>query len=233
MASPSACSEIELEVRRIRELSKASRHFDALAAAEALAVRAPENRDIRYLMAANQRCLNRIPEAVETLERLEQQHPRFSLLYQERGYCYVTLRDARRAIDAFARAVTINPALAASWSMLEHLYRMTGDETNAAAAAGQVAALKQLPPEVVRAGSLFSDGELSAAENILRAYLVSANHAEALRLLARIEHQRNGLDEAEQLLAAALKLAPDYQAARLEYARILVDRVASVTVFWV
>jgi tetratricopeptide (TPR) repeat protein len=224
VASPCACSEIELEVCRIRELSKAGRHFEALAAAEALAVRAPANRDILYLMAANQRCLDRIPDAVETLQRLEQQYPRFSLLYQERGYCYVTFRDARRAMDAFARAVNLNPALAASWSMLERLYRMTGDEKSAATAAGQVAALKQLPPEVVRAGSLFSDGELSAAENILRAYLASANHAEALRLLARIEHQRNALEEAEQLLEAALKLAPDYRAARLEYARILVDR---------
>ena len=82
--------------------------------------------------------------------------------------------------------------------MLERLYRMTGDERNAATAAERVSALKQLPPEVVRAGSLFSDGDLSAAENILRAYLLnSGDDVEALRLLARIEHQRDVLDEAE------------------------------------
>src|SRR6266700_2679267 len=162
MQSPSASLPIELEVGRIRELSQGGRHLEALALAEVLANAAPENRDVVYLIAVNQRCLNRIHEALATLQRLAQQHPRFSLLYQERGYCYMTLRDAPRAIDAFLRGVDINPALAASWSMLERLFRMTGDARNAAAAAERISSLKNLPPEVVRAGSLFSDGDLSA-----------------------------------------------------------------------
>jgi tetratricopeptide (TPR) repeat protein len=222
---PSASSPIELEVGRIRELSKGRRRCEALAAAEVLAAAEPQNRDVLYLIAANQRCLNRIHEALATSQRLEQQHPRFSLLYQERGYCYTALRDAPRAIDAFLRAVDINPALAASWSMLERLYRMTGDVRNAATAAERVSTLKHLPPEVVQAGSLFSDGELSAAENILRTYLLkSGDDVEALRLLARIEHQRDVLDDAELLLEAALKLAPNYLAARLDHVRVLIDR---------
>ena len=218
-------SPVELELGRIRELSKVGRHSEALAAAEALAIEVPENRDVLYLIAANQRCLNRIPEALATLQRLERKHPRYSLLYQERGHCYTTLRDAPRAIDAFLHGVSLNPALATSWSILERLYRMTGDVKNAATAAEHVSNLKHLPAEVVRAGSLFSDGELSAAENILRAYLLkAADHVEALRLLGRIEHHRNALDEAEVLLEAAVKLAPDYRAARLDYVRVLIDR---------
>jgi tetratricopeptide (TPR) repeat protein len=225
MQTPSESSPIELEVGRIRELSKAGHHGEALAAAEELAAAGGRGRDVLYLMAANQRCLNRIYEALATLQRLEEQHPRFSLLYQERGSCYMTLRDAPRAIDAFLRAVDINPALTPSWSMLERLYRMTGDVRNAATAAECVSALKHLSPEVVQAGSLFSDGELSTAENILRAYLLkSGDDVEALRLLARIEQQRDVLDDAEWLLEAALKLAPNYLAARLDYARVLIDR---------
>jgi len=218
-------SPIEIELSRIRELSKSGRHSEALAAAEALADAAPPNRDALYLIAANQRCLNRIHEALKTLQRLEQQHARFSLLYQERGYCFMTLQDAPRAIDAFLRGVDINPALAASWSMLERLYRITGDLRNAATAAGRVSSLKRLAPEVVQAGRLFSDGDLSAAENILRPYLLKcSDDAEALRLLARIEHQCDALDDAESLLEAALKLAPNYIAARLDLARVLIDR---------
>ena len=225
MPAPSVSSPIEFEVGRIRELSRAGRHCEALATAEGLAAAAPQNRDVLYLIAANQRCLNRIPEALATLHRLEQQHPRFSLLYQERGHCYMTLRNAPRAIDAFLRGVTINPALTTSWSMLELLYRMSGEVENAATAAERVSTLKQLPPEVVRAGSLFSDGDQSAAENILRAYLLDGgSHVEAMRLLARIEHQRDVLDHAELLLEAALKLAPNYRAARLDYVRVLIDR---------
>ena len=224
MQSPIA-SPIELEVGRIRELSKDGRHSEALVAAELLAVAAPQNRDLLYLIATNQRCLNRIHAALETLRRMEQLHPRFSLLYQERGYCYTALRDAPRAIEAFLRGVDINPALAKSWSMLERLFRMTGDARNAAAAAERISSLKNLPPEVVRAGSLFSDGDLSAAENILRAYLrTSSDDVEALRLLARIQHQRDVLDEAESLLEAALEVKPNYVAARLDYVRVLIDR---------
>jgi len=218
-------SPIELEVGRIRELSKGGRHAEALVAAEALAATAPQDRDLLYLIAANQRCLNRIHEALETLRRLEQLDPRFSLLYQERGYCYTTLRDAPRAIEAFLRSADINPALEKTWSMLERLFRMTGDARNAAAAAEHISSLKNLQPEVVRAGSLFSDGDLSAAENILRAYLrTSSDDVEALRLLARIQHQRDVLGEAESLFEAALEVKPNYVAARLDYVRVLIDR---------
>jgi tetratricopeptide (TPR) repeat protein len=218
-----ASSPLELEVRRIRELSTHGKYSAALAAAEALG--ASQNRDVLYLIAANQRCLQRIPEALTTLHALEQQHPRFSLLHQERGHCYTALRDAPRAIEAFLRAVTLNPALPKSWSMLERLYRVRGDEKNAAMAAEQLSLLKQLPLEVVQAGSLFSDGELSAAENILRAYLRNAgDHAEALRLLGRIHQQRGAFDEAQLAFEAALKLAPNYQAARLDYVRLLIDQ---------
>ena len=218
-------SPIELEVGRIRELSKGGRHAEALVAAQALAATAPQDRDLLYLIAANQRCLNRIHEALETLRRLEQLDPRFSLLYQERGYCYTTLRDAPRAIEAFLRSADINPALEKTWSMLERLFRMTGDARNAAAAAEHISSLKNLQPEVVRAGSLFSDGDLSAAENILRAYLrTSSDDVEALRLLARIQHQRAVLGEAESLLEAALEVKPNYVAARLDYVRVLIDR---------
>jgi tetratricopeptide (TPR) repeat protein len=224
MRSTYASSPFELEVGRIRALSKSGRHREALTAAEMLDAAAPPDRDVLYLIATNQRCLNRIDEALETLRRLEQQHPRFSLLYQERGYCYTTLRDAPRAIEAFLRGVDINPALATSWSMLERLYRLTGDEKNAATAAEHVSTLKQLPPEIVQAGSRFSDGELSGAENILSAYLLRCgDHPEALRLLARIKHRRDALDEAELLLEAALRLAPNYVAARLDHVRVLID----------
>jgi len=222
---PSAPSTIELEVGRIRELSRSGRHSEALASAEAIAVAAPQNRDALYLVATNQRCLNRITEALAILQELEQQHPRFSLLYQERGYCYVTLRDAPRAIEAFLQAVNLNPALPTSWTMLERLYRITGQIKEAAMASEQVSILAQLPPEVVRAGSLFSDCELSAANAILRAYLLNGgNHVEALRLLARIEHQCNELEDAELRLDAVLTLAPNYWAARLDYVRILLDQ---------
>jgi tetratricopeptide (TPR) repeat protein len=221
LASP----PVELEVRRVRELLDSRHYAQALEAGEALALKVPENRDVLYLMALSLRYLNRIPEALVILARLEQHHPGFSRLYQERGHCHVVLKDAPQAVDAFLRGVNINPALPASWSMLEGLYRMTGDRENAGMAAAHVAALKQLPPEVLQATSLFSDGDLVAAEIIIRAFLVKhGNHVEATRLLGRIALKRDVLDDAELLLESVLEQAPDYQAARHDYALVLLER---------
>jgi len=209
----------------VRKLLQERRYADGLQATSALLVTVPGNRDVLYLRAQAQRLLGDIPAALQTLTGLEQLHPRFSRLYQERGQCHVVLKQAPQAIDAFLRGVHINPALPASWSMLEGLYRMTGQAASAAEAAAHVATLKALPPEVVTATALYSDGELAPAENLVRAFLVKhGHHIEAMRLLARIGIARGVFDDAQLLLEAVLDLAPNYQAARFDYAQALSGR---------
>ena len=201
------------------------RFAEALGAATALLVTVPENRDVLYLCAFSQRMLGDISAALATLATLERLHPRFSRLFQERGQCYVALKQAPQAIDAFLRGVHINPALPASWSMLEGLFRMTRQAESAAEAAAHVATLGKLPPAVVTATALFSDGELAEAEQIIRAFLLEkGHHVEAMRLLARIGIERDVLDDAQLLLEAVLDLTPDYQAARFDYAQVLSKR---------
>ena len=213
------------EMNHIRELTRQRCYGEALAAAHALSATLPKDRDLLYLLAVNQRCLNRIPDALTTLAQLEREHPDLSRLYQERGFCFLSVRDSARAIAELQQAVNRNPALISSWVALENLYRMTGDSSNAAAAAEQLANLKRLPPEIVQAGSHFSEGDFGAAEQLVRAHLLKDNKdIEALRLLARIELRRGALDEAERLMESVLTLAPDYPAARLEYAEILIGR---------
>ena len=212
-------------VQRIRRLIADHQFGEALSAAESALLDRPENRDLLYSAAQSLRHLHRVPEALQMLDRLEQHHPTYSRLFEERGHCYVTQRDAPRAIDALLRAVNLNPALPASWAMLEGLYRLTGDENNRLLAAAHVTTLKNLSPDVVRATSFFSDGELTLAENLIRAYLLRAgNDVEAMRLLARIGFKRDVLDDAELLLDAVLTLAPDYLAARHDYALVLLER---------
>jgi predicted Zn-dependent protease len=220
-----ATSSIETEVGRLRRLQRDGRHDQVLHSVQALLAEFPENRDLLLILASSLRHLLRLPEALAALDRLEQLQPRFSLVHQERGLCYVALKDAPRATDALLRAVNINPALPMSWRMLEGVYRLSGDGENAATAAAHVATLAALPPEVVRATSLFSDGELAPAEQIIRAFLLRhGDHPEAMRLLARIGMARDVLDDAELLLEAVLAHAPDYRAARRDYAQTLVNR---------
>jgi tetratricopeptide (TPR) repeat protein len=224
-ATAHATSTVEFEVSRIRVFLKERRFAEAVAAATALRARVPENRDVLYLLALGQRQLTRTADALATLEQLERFHPGYSRLYQERGHCYVAMKDAPRAIQAFLQAVGINPALPASWGMLEGLYRMRGDAGNSSTAAAHVAKLKTLPPEVITATGLFSDGDLLAAEKIIRAFLLAnGDHIEAMRLLARIGSALEVFDDAELLLEAVLERVPNYVAARHDYATVLLGR---------
>jgi len=218
-------SAVEQQVIRLRRLQQDGGHQEALTGAQARLVDLPENRDLLLIAATSLRHLRRVPDALAMLERLERLQPAFSRLHQERGLCYVQLKDAPNAIDALLLAVNINPALPASWGMLERLYGMVGDAANAATAADHVATLKHLPADVVTATSLFADGELPLAEQIIRAFLLrEGDHPDAMRLLARIALAHDVLDEAEILLAAVLSLAPEYRAARYNYAETLIKR---------
>src|SRR6266480_213730 len=98
-------SRIEAEVRRVRALVE-RRHFArALTDAGRLLAEVPENRDVLYLVAVSQRYLGRIDEL----------HPNFGRLFQERGHCYRSAGESAHAIEAYRRAVTFNPSLLASW----------------------------------------------------------------------------------------------------------------------
>src|SRR6516165_12420451 len=90
---------VEAEVHRIRGLLTAHRFTEAVSAATALRNSVPENRDVLYLLALGLRQARRIPDALRVLQDLELHHPRMSALYQERGHCYVALKDAPRAIE--------------------------------------------------------------------------------------------------------------------------------------
>jgi hypothetical protein len=72
---------------------------------------------------------------------------------------------------------------------------------------------------------MFADGEIHAAEHMVREYLSShADHIEGMRLLAQVCMKLDVVDEAEFLLERLLGRAPDYLAARYEYAIALLAR---------
>jgi tetratricopeptide (TPR) repeat protein len=212
------------DVARLRDLLRQQRFSEVLTGANAVLATAPGQRDALLFTAIAQRFLGQIPEALKTCATLEQLHPRFSRLYEERGRCFVALRQAKPAIEAFLQAVHINHALPGSWGMLEGLYRMQGEAVNAATAASHVATLRNLPQEVVVATGLFADGDVEAAEALVRAYLLEhGDHVEAMRLLARIGMSHKIYFDAQVLLAALLERAPDYRAARQDYAFVLIE----------
>src|SRR5215469_18888914 len=222
---PVAPSELDTRLRGVRELLERSQFEAALRAGEALRADVPENRDVLYMVAVAQRYLQRIPEALETLARLEQLHPEYPRLFQERGHCHVARRAAAPAIEAFERAVMLNPFLPASWHALRVLYGMTGQKDKVLHAQRNIATLANLPAEILTASSMFNDGEIKSAETLVRSYLrAHGDHIEGMRLLAQIGMRLDVLDDAELLLENVLRMQPDYDAARYDYAVVLMQR---------
>jgi tetratricopeptide (TPR) repeat protein len=203
-----------------------------LAAAETLLREVPENRDLLLITAVCQRLLQRVPAALATLAVLEVAHPGYSHMLQERGHCYAAAGNSAAAIDAYLRAVNMNVTLAASWNALQSLFRAAGRLEDADKAAAHLAKLAQLPGPVVAASGLMADGEIHAAEQVLRQFLLEhGDHIEAMRLLAQTGMKREVFHEAQLLLAKVLALSPDYAPARYDYALVLLRRHRNLEAF--
>ena len=209
----------------VRDFLDRRQFAEAARSAEALLAERPGDRDLLYMLAVAQRYLGKISAALATLVRLEELHPDYPRLHQERGYCHVAQRSGAPAMAAFERAVALNPALPGSWRTLQTLYAMAGRKAEADNAAAHVAKLASLPTAIVTARSMFADGEIEAAEALVRRYLLEhGDHIEGMRLLAQIGMKVDVLDDAELLLESVLESAPDYRAARYDYAQVLLQR---------
>jgi tetratricopeptide (TPR) repeat protein len=222
-AAAAASLDLDADLRRFRQLIEQGRPAEVEADARRLLAELPGHRDLMYLHAVALRQQQRIPEALAALEALEEAHPAYPRLFQERGHCYVAQRNAPEAIKAFSRAVELNPALPASWRLLQSLYGMVGRPDEAKIAGQHVATMNSLAVEVVTARSMLSDGNLLDASDLIRGYLQRApKDVEALRVLAQIAHQNEFSKDAVILLEAVLAAAPDYKPARHDYVLALI-----------
>jgi tetratricopeptide (TPR) repeat protein len=222
---PSA-AHVEAEAKRVRELIQQGDFPRALSMAVSLRAAAPQHRDALYMIAVCQRFLKRVPEALSTLAELEQAHPQFSRLYQERGHCYVGQRRADEAIQAFEHAVRLNASLPASWNALAALYGLVGRPDAAAGAAAQTQRLAALPAELIAAEGMFAEGDLAESEQIVREFLRNKDPLDvnAMWLLAKIGMKLEILDDAELLLEGVLSIKPDHPIARHDFAIVLALR---------
>ena len=197
----------------------------ALTDAETLLRQVPENRDVWYIIAVSQRYLQRIPDALATLARLEQLHPGYSRLFQERGHCFVALQAGRARDGGIPQGGQHQPGASGELERPEDLVRH--DRTRFRCRARRSACREARKP----AGGSddrhepFSDGDLIPAEQLIRRFLLKhGDHVEGMRLLARIGMKLEVYDDAELLLEQALLLEPDYHAMRYDYVLALLAR---------
>ena len=165
------------------------------------------------------------PQALDRLEALVRQAPDFALAQQELGFALADAGDSPGAIEALQKAVAIQPGLPGSWKLLAELFSAAGNVESATEASNQLLLATSTEPELIRAVNLFREGKIAQSEKLCRKFLFdNPANVTAIRLLADIGIKVGAWDDAENLLARCLELAPDFRLARLNYAQVLSQR---------
>lgn len=217
-------SKIDQPLEQARSLAQQEKYAAAL---ECLAGMpdAQDNVEALYVAAVCQRRLGHCDHALATLQRLLSLHAHHARAWQERGQCYLALKDLNSAQQCFAQAVDINPALLGSWRTLVALYGKNGLHELRLAAQEQVRQLEHLAPELQAVKGFLHENRINEADRLCRQYLqANKQDVEAMRLLADIAAQSRILDDAEFILESAVAFEPQHIGARFDYAAVLLKR---------
>ena len=121
-----------------------------------------------YMLAVAQRYGKRTDAALITLATLLDKNRDYSRAYQEQGHAYLTLNKSADAMQAFSKAVELNPGLLASWKALVALYERTGQMRASQVAGQQADFLSQLPSELLSVTSFIYENKIYKAERLCR-----------------------------------------------------------------
>ncbi|MFQ6004810.1 MAG: sulfotransferase [Woeseia sp.] len=175
-----------------------------------------------YVLAVAQRYQQKFDDALSTLDQLLSLDPENARARQERGHTLLTQNRIDEARLSYENAVRLNPALLASWQALINLYEIAGLSKQAQTALEQVEILCRLPKELLSVTSMIHEGKLYKAERLCRHFLRNnKQHIEGMRLLAAIGDRLEVLSDAEFLLESCVEFAPEHDAARYDYANLL------------
>ena len=222
---PQQVDAIEKQLHQAKLQLQQGRMGEAIASLSALLAEHPQHRDGLYYLAVCQRKSGDTETAMATLEQLKTAHPEYGRAWQEMGHNFRGLNREQDAAQAFTQAVTLNPALLASWQALLKFYESNGQTDNATEAMSYVKWLSGLPPQLQSVASLIHENKLFIAEKICRQFLQKQpHHVEAMRLLAELGNKLQILDDAEFLLESCVEFYPDYPRARLDYVHVLHKR---------
>ncbi len=182
----------------------------------------PGHPPARLILGMARRIVGDTGAALEVLEPLAREQPRWAAAYLELG---AALGDAGRtaaAIAALERATQLNPELPDAWRRLADQRDAGGDATAADQARAHFIKAANRDPRLMAAAAALVENKIPNAEALLRAHLTQfPTDVAALRMLAEVAARLRRYVDAEALLARCLELAPSFDAARHNYAVVL------------
>ncbi len=198
---------------------------DALSVLETHLLAVPQDGEALYLAAVCARMSQSFDAAQNYLNTLLRNEPGNGRGLQEQGHLYRDTKNPTAAIDAYAEALRVNPALLASYRQRLTLLREAGREQEASLTAAQLHRAEALPKALIAVTDLIAQGRILKAEQLCRQFLrQSPRHTEGMRLLADIGARLGALEEANFLLETACELEPSDVALRIDLIRVLSKR---------
>jgi tetratricopeptide (TPR) repeat protein len=185
----------------------------------------PDHEEVLYMLAVCQRYLNKYSAALTNLDKLKSLVPDHSRGHQETGHVYRAMNNADAALNAYSRAIQINPALFASFRAQIDILSATGRESVTGPLKRQLESLEALPKVLVGVMDLIAHGKLVKAEELCKGFMQKVpRHIEGMRLLADIGNRLGVLEDAEFLLESAIEFSPDSIQVRIDYIQVLRKR---------
>jgi tetratricopeptide (TPR) repeat protein len=182
----------------------------------------PAHPAARLILGAAQRRSGRAPQALDVLEPLGRELPHAAPVYLELGVARAEAGHLPEAIAALRRAVQLQPASADGWRFLADYLEAAGDPAGAGDARVRYVAAAAHDPRLKEAAAALMRNDLPLADRRLRAHLgVYPTDVAALRMLAEVAGRLRNYAEAQELLERCLHLAPEFDAARQNYAGVL------------
>jgi tetratricopeptide (TPR) repeat protein len=174
------------------------------------------------LLASARRAQGDNAGARAILDPLARTQLKVPAVHYEFGSVLANLGETRAAIAAFKHTTRLEPKNPAVWRTLGNLYTLAGDGEAADDAYAQGIKASVHDPELVTAATALCENRLAVAERLLRDFVKrNPTDVAAIRMLAETASRLAAYEDAENLLARALELAPSFTPARHNYAVVL------------
>jgi len=194
----------------------------AIAQAREILKSAPGHPQARLLMATGQRLTGDVEAALGTLEALAREQPQSAAVQLEYGGVLGERGRRAESVAALRRAVALKPELPDAWRLLADQLDELGDPVGAQAARMQFLKVANRDPQLMAAGSALYENRIPEAEALLRQHVkIYPTDIAALRMLGEVAGRLRRYRDAEALLSHCLELAPEFDAARHQYAVVL------------
>jgi len=193
----------------------------ALQAQEILRV-VPGHPKALLLQACALRLQGDVAGASAILVPLARAQPKAAAVQFELGFVLGLEGDAGGAIAALSQATRLAPNHPSAWRELGDQLTIAGLGERAEAAYARHIKASVRDPRLLEAASALCDNRLALAERQLRAFLKAhPSDVAAIRMLAEVGSRLGRYEDAENLLARCLELAPGFIEARANYAGVL------------